>query len=81
MTALSDGLAAVVSLGLGLEFVSDLPASEGLCSRMTGGCVVEVGVGSGGGCDCEGRFVVIVALRRLLGWPLEYCECCEGSDR
>jgi hypothetical protein len=39
------------SPGLGIEFVSEVPASEGLDLRTTGGCVAEVGVGNGGGCD------------------------------
>ena len=73
------GRLALVSPGLGFEFVSEVPASEGLDSRITGGCVAEVGVGNGGGFDCIDDFVA-VDLRFLLGWPFEYCECCEGRD-
>jgi hypothetical protein len=68
------GRLALLSLGpgLGLEFVSEVAASDALCSRMRGGCFAEVGVGRGGGCDCIDNFVVVVDLRFLFGWPLEY---------
>jgi hypothetical protein len=69
-----------VSPGLGLEFVSEVPASDGLDSRITGGCVAEVGVGRGGGCDCMDDLVATVDLRFLLGCPFPYCGCCEGSE-
>ena len=74
------GRIALMSLGLGFEFTSEMPASEGLDSRMTGGCVAEVGVGNGGACDCVDAFLATVGLRFLLGWPLEYCGCCDGKD-
>lgn len=70
---------ALVSHGLGLE--SEVPASEGLDVCKMGGCVADVGVGSGGaGCGCDIAFEVVVALRFLVGWPLAYCGCCDGSD-
>lgn len=72
------GKVAFVSLGLGFEAVSEMPASDGLASRITGACVAEVGVGNGGGCDCADDFLATVGLRLLLGWPLEYCGCCDG---
>lgn len=40
-----------MSLGLAFEFVSGALASEGRDLRVIGGCVADVGVGSGGGCD------------------------------
>lgn len=61
------GRVALVSLGLGLEIVSEMPASDGLDSRMTGGCVAEVVVGNGGACDCADDFLATVGLRFLLG--------------
>jgi hypothetical protein len=77
------GRLALLSLGpgLALEFVSEVAASEALCSRMRGGCLAEVGVGRGGGCDWIDNFVVVVDLRFLFGCPFEYCRCCDGKER
>jgi hypothetical protein len=68
----TEGLAgrlALLSLGpgLGFEFVSEVAASDGLCSRIRGGCLAEVGVGRGGGCDWMESLVVVVDLRFLFG--------------
>jgi hypothetical protein len=60
-----------VSAGLAFEFVSGALASEGRDLRMTGGCVAEVGVGNGGGCDWRDILVAAVDLRFLFGWPFE----------
>lgn len=75
------GRLALFSPGLAFELLSEVPASEGLDLRITGGWVADVGVGSGGGCDCVEIFEAAVDLRFLFGWPLEYCRCCDGRDR
>lgn len=69
------GRCALASPGLGLDSV--VPASEGRCTMS--GCVADVGVASGGADWVWGvAFVllfVVVARRRLFGWPFEYWEC------
>jgi hypothetical protein len=69
------GWLVFVSPGLGIEFVSEVPASEGLDLRTRGGCVADVGVGKGGGCDWMDSFDVVVDRLFLLGCPFEYCLC------
>ena len=64
------GPLALVSPGLGFEVVSERPASEGRDVLTVGGYVVDVGVGRGADCICGVTFE-LVALRLLLGWPLE----------